>query len=96
MAGYRQWLKGVRRRAAVRSRCWRWVEDAASRVSRKRFVALTAALTTAAVLGAGIAVAAKRAVACDASPPSSPATPGQAGSSLRLRADESATTDPGW
>jgi hypothetical protein len=48
MAAYYQWLKGVRRRAAVRSRCWRWIEDAVARASGGRLVAITAAPTTAA------------------------------------------------
>ena len=67
MAAYRQWLKGVRRRAAVRSRYWRWVEDAVAGASGKRVGGIVAALATAVVLGAGLALAAKRAAACQAS-----------------------------
>jgi len=66
MRAYFQWLKGVRRRAAVRSRCWRWVEAAVSAASAKRFGGIAAALATAAILGAAVGAAAKHAGACNA------------------------------
>jgi hypothetical protein len=60
MTAYSQWLRGVRRRAAVRSRCWRWLEDAIAGASGKRVGAIVAALAIAAVLGIGIGVASQR------------------------------------
>lgn len=66
MSAYYQWLKGVRRRAAVRWRCWRWVETAVSAVPAKRFGGIVAALATGAVVGATAAVAARHASACEA------------------------------
>jgi len=66
MRTYYQWLNGVRRRAAVRSRCWRWVEHAVSTASAKRFGGIAAALATAATLGAAVGFAAKHAGACNA------------------------------
>ena len=75
MRAYYQWLQGVRRRAAVRSRCWRWVENALSAVSAKRFGGIAAALAMAAILGAAVGFAAKHAGACSAGDgiPSGPA-----------------------
>jgi hypothetical protein len=60
MNAYSQWLRGVRRRAAVRSRCWRWLEDAIAGASGKRVGAILVALAIATVLGVGIGVAAQR------------------------------------
>jgi hypothetical protein len=67
MTAYNQWLRGVRRRAAVRSRCWRWLEDAVAGASGKRVWGIAAALATAAVLGVGIGVAAQHASRCQSS-----------------------------
>jgi hypothetical protein len=58
MGSYSQWLKGVRRRAAVRSRCWRWVEDAVAGAPDRWLRGVAAVLATAAILGAAIAIAA--------------------------------------
>jgi hypothetical protein len=84
MRAYGQWLRGVRRRAAVRWRCWRWVEEAVSGAPGKRFSGIAAALATAALLGAAVGVAAKHAGACNANagPPRLPAHGGAAYPSL--------------
>ena len=55
MRAYRQWLNGVRRRAAVRSRMWRAIEAALAGASAPRItrvgVALAAAVGLAAKFG---------------------------------------------
>lgn len=57
MGAYSQWLQGVRRRAAVRSRWWRWVENTVSGASDRWLRGMAVVLATAAILGAAIAIA---------------------------------------
>jgi hypothetical protein len=59
MYAYRQWLNGVRRRAAVRSPLWRGVERALSGSSAQRLARVGAALATATALAATIGFVAK-------------------------------------
>lgn len=59
MRAYRQWLNGVRRRAAVRSRMWRAIEAALAGASAPRITRVGAALATAAALAAAVGLAAK-------------------------------------
>ena len=50
MYAYRQWLNGVRRRAAVRSPLWRGIERAFSGALAQRLARVAAALATATAL----------------------------------------------
>jgi hypothetical protein len=59
MYAYRQWLNGVRRRAAVRSPLWRGIERALSRALAQRLAIVAAALATAATLVATIGLVAR-------------------------------------
>jgi len=58
MPGYRQWVNGVVRRAAVRWR-WRELEHALASSRAKRLARIIAALATATVIVTTIGVAAK-------------------------------------
>jgi hypothetical protein len=59
MRAYRQWLNGVRRRAAVRSPLWRGIERALSGALAQRIARVAAALVTATALVATIGLVAK-------------------------------------
>jgi hypothetical protein len=59
MYAYRQWLNGVRRRAAVRSPLWRGIEHALSSALAQRLARVAAALAAATALVATIGVVAK-------------------------------------
>ena len=59
MYAYRQWLNGVRRRAAVRSPLWRGIERALSGSLAQRLARVAAALATATALAATIGLVAK-------------------------------------
>jgi len=59
MRAYRQWLNGVRRRAAVRSPLWRGIEHALSSALAQRLARVAAALAAATALVATIGVVAK-------------------------------------
>ncbi|HEV8257472.1 MAG TPA: hypothetical protein VGR42_10895 [Casimicrobiaceae bacterium] len=59
MYAYRQWLNGVRRRAAVRSPLWRGIERALSGTLAQRLVRAAAALATATALAATIGLMAR-------------------------------------
>ena len=59
MRAYRQWLNGVRRRAAVRSPLWRGIERALSGTLAQRLARVAAALATATALVATIGLVAK-------------------------------------
>jgi hypothetical protein len=67
MRGYRQWLNGVRRRAAARSWLWREIERVVSgiakarvaRVMRTRVARVAAVVAAAAILAAMIGVVAR-------------------------------------
>jgi hypothetical protein len=59
MRAYRQWLNGVRRRAAVRSPLWRGIERALSGTLAQRLARVAAALATATALVAAIGLIAR-------------------------------------
>jgi len=59
MYAYRQWLNGVRRRAAVRSPLWRGIEHALSSALAQRLARVAAALAAATALVATIGVMAR-------------------------------------
>jgi len=59
MYAYRQWLNGVRRRAAVRSPLWRGIERALSGALAQRLARVAAALATATALAATIGLVVK-------------------------------------
>jgi hypothetical protein len=66
MRAYRQWLNGVRRRAAVRSPLWRGIERALSGTLAQRLARVAAALATATALVATIGLMTKLAAHADA------------------------------
>jgi hypothetical protein len=66
MYAYRQWLNGVRRRAAVRSPLWRGIERALSGALAQRLARVAAALATATALVATIGLVAKLDARADA------------------------------
>jgi hypothetical protein len=66
MYAYRQWLNGVRRRAAVRSPLWRGIERALSGALAQRLARVAAALATATALVATIGLVAKLDTRADA------------------------------
>ena len=59
MYAYRQWLNGVRRRAAVRSPLWRGIEREFSGALAQRLARVAVALATATALAATIGLVAK-------------------------------------
>jgi hypothetical protein len=59
MYAYRQWLNGVRRRAAVRSPLWRGIDRALSGALGQRLARVAAVLATATALAATIGFVAK-------------------------------------
>ena len=59
MYAYRQWLNGVRRRAAVRSPLWRGIEHALSSALAQRLARVAAALAAATALVATIGLMAR-------------------------------------
>lgn len=59
MKGYRQWLNGVRRRAAVRSPLWRGIERALAGALAQRLARIAAALATVTALIATVGLVAR-------------------------------------
>jgi hypothetical protein len=59
MRAYRQWLNGVRRRAAVRSPLWRGIERVLSVALAQRLARVAAVLATATALVATIGIVAR-------------------------------------
>ena len=59
MRAYRQWLNGVRRRAAVRSPLWRGIERVLAGALAQRLARVAAVLATATALVATIGMLAK-------------------------------------
>ncbi|HEY2968077.1 MAG TPA: hypothetical protein VGK75_06880 [Casimicrobiaceae bacterium] len=59
MRAYRQWLNGVRRRAAVRSPLWRGIERVLAGALAHRLARVAAVLATATALVATIGMLAK-------------------------------------